>query len=332
MRTPTSLPRQRGFTLVELMVGIAVGLLLLSALVGLYANTSQSNIELEKSVRQIENGRHGMDLLREDISTAGYYGDLITESLGFSVPDPCATATTALGWDSTLSTVPAAVTGLNATEAAALACLSNHRAGTPAMVLRRVNTQRVAAASATDGSPYLQTSRCKNDPATTLFVLASAAASFTLRNLDCSAATQVQRYITRIYYVSTCNECGLDTTPTLKRAELIGGAVSHAPLAEGIEDLAFEFGFDTDGDGSADTFRTSLSGTAGAADNDWSNVVGVRTRMLSATIESSPGFSSSRTFDLGMLGTRGPFNDGLKRRVYAMTARLNNVAGPRELP
>lgn len=332
MRRPPAFQRQRGFTLVELMVAMVIGLLLLSALVALYANTSQSNIELDKSVRQIENGRHGMDLLHEDIISAGYYGDLSTMGMTFSVPAACAVAATDLGWDSTTNTIPAAVTGLDATEAAALTCLDNHRAGTPALVLRRVDTTRVAAASAIDGSPYLQTSRCKNDPVTTQFVLSTTDTSLTLRSLDCSAANAAQRYLTRIYYVSDCNECGLDTIPTLKRAELRGGAIVHSPLAEGIEDLAFEFGFDIDSDGSADTFLSSLSGTAGAADNDWANVVGVRTRLLSATIEPSPGFGSDRTFDLGLLGTRGPFTDNLKRRVYAMTGRINNVAGPREQP
>lgn len=330
---PMKNPRQqRGFTLVELMVAIVVGLLLLSALVTLYANTSQSNIELDKSVRQIENGRHGMDLLREDIAMSGYYGDLLTESLGFVVPDACAVALTGLGWDNSAATIPAPVTGLNAAEAAALACLDNHRSGTPALVLRRVETERVTAASVANANPYLQTSRCKGDPVTTRFILGAAADSFTLRGTDCSTVNLVQRYLARIYYVSNCNECGLDNTPTLKRAELRAGQMVHSPLAEGIEDVGFEFGFDLDGDGTADVFRTALSGTAGAADNDWANVVGVRARMLSATIESTPGFTSSRTYDLGLLGMRGPFDDGLKRRVYAMTARLNNVAGPREQP
>lgn len=332
MRHRPAFQRQNGFTLVELMVAMVIGLLLLSALVALYANTSQSNIELDKSVRQIENGRHGMDLLHEDIVSAGYYGDLTTTDMAFSVPNACVLAAANLGWDSATNTIPAAVTGLDATETASLTCLDNHRSGTPALVLRRVETERVAAASVNNGSPYLQTSRCENDPSTTRFVVGTAAASFTLRTLDCATANQVQRYLTRIYYVSNCNECGLDTIPTLKRAELRAGAIVQAPLAEGIEDLAFEFGFDTDSDGAADTFSTSLSGTAGAADNDWANVVGVRTRMLSATIEPTSGFTSSRTFDLGLLGTRGPFTDNLKRRVYAMTGRVNNVAGPREQP
>lgn len=332
MRPHSALQRQHGFTLVELMVAMVIGLLLLSALVALYANTSQSNIELEKSVRQIENGRHGMDLLHEDIVSAGYYGDLSMTDKAFSVPNACALTTANLGWDSATNTIPAAVTGLDATETASLTCLDNHRSGTPALVLRRVETERVAAASVTNGGTYLQTSRCKNDPGSTQFVVGTTAASFTLRTLDCATANQVQRYLTRIYYVSNCNECGLDTIPTLKRAELRAGAIVQAPLAEGIEDLAFEFGFDIDGDGAADTFRTSLSGTAGAADNEWANVVGVRTRMLGATIEPTPGFTSGRTFDLGMLGTRGPFADNLKRRLYAMTGRVNNVAGPREQP
>ena len=63
--------RVRGFSLVELMVGMAIGLVLVAGLSLLFANTSQSGNELNKSIRQIENGRYAMDLLHDDLMLAG---------------------------------------------------------------------------------------------------------------------------------------------------------------------------------------------------------------------------------------------------------------------
>lgn len=324
----------RGFSLVELMVAIAIGLILIAGLATLFANSSQTGNEIDKSIRQIENGRYAAELLSGDISVAGYYGELSTAGMTLGTASACATAIGALGWSNAALTAPVAVTGFNATEAAALGCLANYKAGTVALALRHLDAKAVAPGASTNGGVYLQTSRCATDPNATRFIISTTSTDFTLRGLNCTAINNVQRYITRVYYVASCNECGVDTTPTLKWAELQGNQMVVSPLAEGIEDVAYGYGFDTNGDGSPDTYLAGLSGVAGAQDNDWGNVVGVRVHMLSRTTESSPGFSdpSGKTYDLGPSGTRGPFNDGYKRRAYTVTARLNNVAGPRETP
>lgn len=322
----------RGFSLVELMVSIAIGLILIAGLAMLFANSSQTGQEIEKSIRQIENGRYALELLNEDVSVAGYYGEVSTTGITLGTAPACATALGDLGWNNAGLTAPVAVTGLTPTETAALACLSNHKAGTAAVVLRRLDTTAASPGPATDGSAYLQTSRCSTDPNNTRFILSATAADFSLRGLDCSATNTIHRYITRIYYVATCNECGSDTVPTLKRAELRETAMVIVPLAEGIEEVAYDYGFDTDGNGSPDVYLAGLSGVSGAADNDWSNVVGVRINMLSRSTETSAGFTDGKTYSLGLAGTRGPFTDNHKRRAYTATSRLNNVAGPRETP
>lgn len=48
----------RGFTMVELMVAMALGLLLLGVLVAMVVSTIGNRNELDKSSRQIENGRY----------------------------------------------------------------------------------------------------------------------------------------------------------------------------------------------------------------------------------------------------------------------------------
>lgn len=332
--------RARGLSLIELLVAMAVGLILVTGLVSLFANSSQTGNELEKSIRQLESGRYGLELLNEDLSVAGYYGEVAMQGVSLKTAAPCTTTLSDLGWKNptlippTPFEAPVPVTGLSSSEAAALPCLSgaNHKADTPALVVRRVDTDMLPPTVATTGGVYLQTSRCSSDPVETRFLLGNTTSTFTLRAQNCTATNAVQRYISRVYFVATCNECGIDTVPTLKRAELGTNTMVVSPLAEGVDDIGFDFGFDTDGNGSPDVYRTGLSGTAGAADNNWANVVGVRIHLLSRATERTPGFVDPKTYVLGLSGNRGPFSDNFKRRAYTVTSRLHNIAGPRETP
>lgn len=322
---------QAGFSVVELMVAMTVGLLLLAGLATLFANSSRSGNELEKSVRQLENGRYALELINDDIAMAGYFGEISLTDATRTTPDACATAAVGLGFQASSTVqVPVALRGIASDEAAT--CLTNRLASTPALVVHRLETSRQLPGTATAGAWHLQTSRCREDPANPAFILSQQTADFTLRGLSCASVLAVQRYITRIYYIASCNECGVDNVPTLKQAELVGSAMVVSPLAEGVQALAFEFGFDTDDDGEPNQYLTGLSGDAGEADNDWAHVVGVRVHMLSRATETSPGHVDAKTYSMGPDSTEGPFNDAFKRRAYTLTSRINNVAGPRENP
>lgn len=340
--------RSRGFSLVELMVGMAIGLVLIAGLSLLFANTSQSGNELEKSIRQIENGRYAVELLHDDLTLAGFYGEVPSDNLTTSNPNLCATSgAIALGWDASIPStpkVPPPIVGLSDSEASALACLPNRLAGTRAFAVHRLDTDTVAPATITTTDVlYVQTSRCVGDPATSPFVASADPGAMTLREKNCSTVNSARKYISRIYYIASCNECGSDTVPTLKMAELRGNSMAVVPLAEGIENIVVEFGFDTtdplDPDpatnaskGLPEVFLTGLSGTVGARDNDWANVVAARVHLLSRTLEKSRGYNdSARTYALGPISINGD-NSGFKRRVYTSTVRIINVAGRREAP
>lgn len=330
----------RGFTLVELMVGIAIGLVLMAGLGLMFANTSQSGSELNKSIRQIENGRYAVQLLEDDMAHAGFYGELPLDGINYGpkpsdLQDLCG-ATGHQGWDAATSRAPLPILGLSKDDSAN--CLANRLAGTPAFVIHHIGNDAapIAPASATTGMAYVQTSRCSKDvdpgnPSLAAFaVAATAPASFPFRSLDCTTPSPVRPYIARIYYIASCSECsgsGADTTPTLKMAELRGNSMTVIPLVEGIEQMVLEYGVDTAGTGNASSFGIASSTT------DWGNIVAVRVHLLSRTTEPSPGFTDSKTYVLGGSTVTIPEADKqFKRRVYTTTVRLTNVAGPREIP
>lgn len=341
------LRRQLGLTLVELMVGMTLGLVLVAGLVTWFVNSSISSSELDKSIRQYENGRFAVELLVEDINHAGFFADVLSVA---GEPDyvsasVCETAVANLGWrpaqGASAATAPMPVTGLSSGDLDAMACIPNHKANTPGIAIRRLDTRSPTPDVAVAGTVYVQSSHCASSTAT--FVIAAAQdppnGVFALQNHDCATPAPLRRHLSRVYYLASCNECGIDTTPTLKRAELANGVVTITPLVEGVEDIAFEYGFDTaklgdetQFDGIPDEYRLGLSGTVGANNNDWRNVVAVRTYLLTRAIERTPGYADSRIFSMGLAGTRGAFTDGFKRRSYVITARLHNVAGRREGP
>ncbi len=63
-----------GFSLIELMVAVTLGLVLILALASLLAQQSRSRAELDKSAAQVENGRYALSILQSDIQLAGFYG------------------------------------------------------------------------------------------------------------------------------------------------------------------------------------------------------------------------------------------------------------------
>ena len=91
--------RQSGFTLVELMIAVVLGLLILASLTSFFVRTSYNRSELERNSQQIENGRYAINALRDDFMLAGFYAD-VTQPPGvaWTTPAACATAVASLGW------------------------------------------------------------------------------------------------------------------------------------------------------------------------------------------------------------------------------------------
>lgn len=338
--------RQQGLTLIELMIGLTIGLVLVAGLATLFANSSKTTDEMQKTARLFENGRYAVDLLNEDLNHGGFYADVLATAgtPSYALPGACAVNVPDLGWapavGATAATVPVPVMGLTSAQAATLPCLLNHKANTPAIVIHRLDTTAVSPVAAVS-APYLQTSRCSTAPETFMIATGTGTnATFPLQNVGCLTVATVRKYISRVYYIASCNECtgaGIDTIPTLKRAELNGTQISVTPLVEGIEDMAFEYGFDTNFggnttkfDGAPDVYLSGLSGTALANDNKWENVVSVRTYILSRDTEITAGFTENKTYSMGLAGTRGPFTDKYKRRSYSITSNLTNVSGARD--
>ena len=75
---------QTGFSLIELMVATTLTLFVILAITTLFTNNSTARREIDGAGQQIENGRYAIELIRDDVRLAGYYGEFVPPAGGVS--------------------------------------------------------------------------------------------------------------------------------------------------------------------------------------------------------------------------------------------------------
>lgn len=336
--------REGGLSLIELMISIVLSLMILTAVISVFVNASAARSELERTSRQIENGRYAVELLSDDLRVAGFYGEMgvaslpATGALADAEHNPC--STTAAHWSKAMNFH---VLGFDNGAGAPPCVPASLKAGTDVVVVRRVKTCVAGVAgceAATNGKPYLQVSLCDTEMATSPYVIGvQGTASYSLKIRDCATTAGRRQYLVHIFFISNNNGSG-QAIPTLKMMELTGGAMVETPLVEGIEQFNVEYGIDTDGDGVIDAYTTDpttyVCGTC-TPESNWRNVLTAQFYILARNIEASPGYSDGKTYSIGRDAagapvTVGPVNDGYRRHIYTGLVRITNAAGRRDTP
>ncbi len=387
----------RGFSLMELMVAMAIAMTLLAALSSVFSQSISAREKIDLEGQKIETARYSLDTLAEDIRLAGFYGTLAPSLSGATLvngatptdwkyADPCSTASgNQPGWDSSTNPiqVPFAIFGYEAHGTGSLpsaltACLDNYKTGTDVFMIRRASTSTVTVGGTgyIAGEPYLQVSTCPDGAVDALpaqpppFISKSTTTStdYNLHSLGCTPTTPganapVRKLLTRIYYVSRCDDCtnNLDNdtsttgdgVPTLKMLELgiptSGGttmAMNLRTIAPGVDNMHLEYGIDTDDNGSIDAWvvsnedprQTGSTGTPvtgmrldGSTENRWEDVMAIKLFMVTRDGKKTTGYTDTKSF---VLGTRSvaATGDSFHRKLMSSTIKLVNLASRREAP
>src|SRR6266853_1072402 len=336
--------RPRGYSIIELMVAITIGLIILAALVGLFAGNSRERGEIERANQQTENGRYALQIIGDDLRDAGYLASFNPGTVAgpnaqlvvpAALPSACAVDVPTLN-----SAVALAVQGYD-NGANAPACVADLRAGTDILVVRRASTCAVGSAGCDPqvaGDVYLQVSGCGTEfSAGTYYALDSNAGNLNLHQKDCVTAALIYQFRTHVYFVANNDKPG-DGIPTLKRAELGAGAFNIVPVVEGVENVQLEYGLDT----SVPTTGTPAAYTADPSSyngcvpgpcnvvSNWRNTETVKINVLTRDITPTQGYVDSKTYTLGLnaagaANVVAPFNDGYKRHVYSSVTMLYNI-------
>lgn len=340
---------QAGMSLLEVMVAMTLGLILVAGVATLIANQSNSRAEVDKSHQLIDNGRFALSTLVDDLQHAGYYGYFSVPITALTaLPDPCAVTATAI--DASLAMPLQAYDAPASVPSPLSGCLAdaNHVPGTDIVVVRRVEAVEngTAIGSLVAGQVYVQASANAKvtaigaDPG--MGTTPPSPTIYTVTMKDGTTPAPIRRYVEHIYFVSPCDvyAAGASTCtaaadngrpiPTLKRLELTvsGGApqFTTVPIAEGIENMQLDYVLDAAGDGTP-----SPAGIAAPTIANWPNVMAVQVYLVARNLLTTGDYDgSTRSFNLGAMGSVGPFADNYKRHVFSGNARLIDVSGRKE--
>jgi type IV pilus assembly protein PilW len=325
-----------GFSLIELMIAMTIGLLLLSGLAMIFVNSSDANREMQKTAQQIENGRYAIDVISQDLRLAGFYGHLSDVSAiaapATIPPDPCESSDTdellkalrfpVQGYRGAIdATNPAANTtasGLTSSCTTALLTAANLKTGSDVLVIRRADTNPLAVtATAETGVLYVHAGATQATVQVGNGGAIGDFAQFYLTNGTTPAPPAPTRKLrVHIYFVAPCSvgtgangvcsgASGEDTIPTLKRLELTSsGTFTIVPLVEGIEFLKVEYGIDDSPN--AVNLSTGLAGDANVdryeitpTGTEWESVISAKIYLLARNTEPTAGFIDTKIYNLG---------------------------------
>lgn len=309
---------QAGFSIVELLVAMAISLMLLTAVYQVFLGNTQTYRINENQARLQENGRFALDILIREVRSAGYYG------CSGDAADPSFLGNFAQaveGFESTSATVWTPTVDASITSPLGGSDILTIRRTDPT-VFMRVATDMTApdADIAVTDVPddlevgdFLLINDCQEAWVFQSSSAGSPIAHGTSFTYAFAAGSEVYKIDTVTYYISNDD----DNQPALFRKI---GAAAAEPILQGVENMQVLYGEDTDADGDVNVYRTANNVNV----NDWNNVLSVRVGLLLRTPEEIAGGD----LDTNVYTVNGtnvdPVDDRRQRRVFTTTIGLRN--------
>lgn len=314
----TKMVKQSGFTIIELMVSIAIGLFLISGVFYVYLNSNQSQKNVESEARLIDAARFALETISYDLKHAGIYGTLNHESSDkIDVPSrvtfnnvtgQCGGVNS--GW---VTNVDQPVFGVNDTNSSITDCIvsGNYKLGTDIVETRYVtridNTQPLIS-----NILYI-----RSDSNSGVFFKGD-----TPPVAQSAQATDYQMYA-KSYYISDYTNEANDGVPSLHMISLQPGpVVTDTILLEGVAEMQLRYGLTAD---NKSTSVVTWVNDPGALDPvAWDRVIAARIWLVMQTTTPIFDVDTSTSFEVNGVIKTYP-NDGYRRVMVTTAVRLRNM-------
>lgn len=312
MKNFTTQTKHRGFTIIELMVAMTLGILITGAVSGMFVQGSKSHAEDDRFLRMIENGRFALDIIGRDLRMITFWGEMLDPSIVGS------------------SLVVAEDCGLNLFDGNEAIAINNLQSS-PAVVQFDVSSGNCPSQTGTVATGTSQLA-VKHSRGTALTTGQEEDAIYLRTNGTIGELIQYKSGVTpalptgfqdwaydpSLYYIR--DESG---TPYLCRLTLaglgFGAKTADECLAKGVEQFNVQFGIDTDNDAIPNQYKSNPTAA------EMNQAVTARLFVLVRASSTDPAYSNAKTYVLGDL-TVAAANDGFYRRVFSTTIALRNPA------
>lgn len=313
--------KQRGLSLIELMIAITIGLILLAGILQI-AVRNKDNYRLHEAMsRTQEAGRFALDILARDVRMADFWGCAQSVSTITNNLDPAGTGYT---------TVLAFSGGLSGTDGASGAPDTMTLAGAEGngvIVETPYMTTTAAALHVSTGNDLEQediilVSDCiqgdivqisNANPSTSGTVSHNSGGGINpgnvTSNLSKTYEGDAQIYVMQSLTYSINN-------PALEEPELVRSknGQTAVELVSGVENMQFTYGEDTDGDGVVNIYRDATSVS------NWDEVLSVKIAILVRSREQV--LNEPQTYEFN--GSSVTATDRRLRREFTLTVTLRN--------
>jgi type IV pilus assembly protein PilW len=294
---------EAGFSLIELMVAVTIGLLIVAAMLANLQASSASTRTTSRVAEYQTNGRYAIDFMRRELQHTGYAG-----VSWINLTDLGATGTTDYGCGAGFAAnIAQPIFGSNDTNPYSASCIpSDNYARGDILVLRRAGLDLIPTTAALSANTLYFRSE---------YVRGSVYLGPTR---PASLQTPVEDHLleTDVYYISKWTNSATESpqVPALYRLTLGAGPAMTAQLiASGIENMQVQYGI------------TTAAGTRfydASAVPDWTSIVAIRIWLLARSTTLEPDYTNTSTYTIGDQSIT--VNDGYQRQVFPLVVRLRN--------
>jgi type IV pilus assembly protein PilW len=301
--TERARPHARGFSLIELMVAVTIGLLIIAGIVSAYSSHTSAGSTNARFAELQTNGRYAIDFLRRELRHGGFLGLSST-----NLKKAGSTGTTDYGCGAGFVTrIEQPIWGAN--DSNPLSCIpsADYERG-DVLVLRR------AALQPFTGTPAANTLYVRTE-----FLQGTVYVGPTPPN-GLQPPWEDYALQADVYYISPYTTSATESpkVPALYRRTLgAGPALTPQLVASGIENMQIQYGIQAT-DATGTTLRFLNASQVDAA--DWDNVTAVRVWLLARSSDAEPGYSNTSTYTMG--DQTVTVADGIPRQVFPVVVEL----------
>ena len=308
-----------GFSLVELMVAMTIGLLIIVGLTTLYV-TSVSGKKTDARFAEFQtNARFGLDAIKRDIQMAGFtaFSNSVNSGMTKTNISTCG--------DGFATRLKESIYGYNDSKGDNCIPSGDYEAGTDVLVLRRIGPECIGAPPCTGGG--IATDRLYIRSTTDNQTQMYAGNAPPLAGGKFPEEFELH---TDIYFIRQCTNttCESPNVPALYRMSLKPGpAMEEELVASNIEDMQLQYGVNTVNDNVVTSVRfydaDPTVATNAMPPTDWKNVASVRIWLLARSSEKDPGFSASQSFSYA--GKQVTKSDGYQRQLFQQVVQIREA-------
>jgi type IV pilus assembly protein PilW len=309
-----------GFSMIEMMISITIGLLIIVALIGVLNSAASSSKTNDRTNELQSNGRFALDHLKNELRLAKYRGyTWVTPNTStVAITNECLVTGATAG--SFVNNLSQGIWGTKGTNPYGANCLSTGYLRGDVLVIRHVSTNPLtppATISSTD--IYFRSTFVKGE----MFKPAANAVATSGAPLNADGTpfgTPLADFLvnTYVYYIGSDDNNA--ATPALRRLSLANASMSNDEMVvSGIEQIHVEYG------------RTPVGGTTIqyfnadeiTSSTDWLDVSSVRIWLVARHSQTEPGYTNPPPLTMGRV-TYTPPNDSYTRQLFSTVVQLRN--------